>query len=79
MTIFPVTIKKGKPIYTSEYYVKFGGTDVANCDTLDRANMIKRALEVWQTTPDYKAWHSKHIKPCKPIKENTIKFNVRVS
>ena len=76
MKLYPVAIKKGKPIYTSEYYVTFGGTDVANTDTLDRANMIKQALEIWQTTPDYKVWYSKHIKP---TKENTIKFNVRIS
>jgi hypothetical protein len=75
---FPVTIKEGNPVYTSKFYIMFGGTDIANTDDKFRACMIKRALDIWQQTPDYHAWYNIHLKN-ENVKKNTIKFNVRIS
>ena len=75
---FPVIIKRGKPIYTSDYYIMFGGTDIANTDTENRANLLKRALEQWQYTDDYIEWYNENILKEISKKKNKIKFNIKI-
>ena len=54
MNKFKVTVEHKEPIFTLPYTIFFGNISVAHCDNGVRVDMIKRALEVWQDSNDYK-------------------------
>ena len=74
MKKFPIKITEEEPILTLPYTIYFGNTSVAFCDNETRANMIKRALEIWQNTKDYQKWFKEIMEPINKIKITSMEI-----